>query len=580
MIKKYCLRYESKPLGVLLPSMILLGLTACGGGGGTPDQPSTIASTSTLVVASSSGANSSSNTNTSSGGSVSSVAVTEVSLRGMVTFDRVKPTVNGNGQIFLDYANAQIKPARGVTVELLDSLSVVIASITTDQNGEYAFTVAQNRAVKVRVKAQLDASNYSIAVKDNTQNNALYVLDGSLAGSGSAAQQTRDLHASLGWNLVNQSYSTERQSAPFAILDSLFDSLAMVLAADASIDLPPLDVFWSVNNVAVGGGFSEGNIGSSLYSTGATAIYILGHADNDTDEFDNTVVQHEFGHYLEDKLSRSESIGGVHYLGAPVDMRVAFGEGFGNAFAAMSSGEPTYLDTSGGQQQSGFGFDIETNRFGGGYYSEGAIHTVLYDLFDGGNEGGDNINLGFEPILAALRHNDYMTFDGYTSIYPFADVLKKVVPESSAQINELLIDQRIVGTGMYGEGETATGSVSFSLPIYQRLAPGGTVEACSNNNLQEYNGLEVRRYILLEVPSGGNYTIAAQRKNGIQPSDPDFQMHREGTWAGASEGPAADSESWNKRLEQGVYALNVYDAFNTDEDDSTGGLVCFNVTLN
>ena len=57
-------------------------------------------------------------------------------------------------------------------------------------------------------------------------------------------------------------------------------------------------------------------------------------------------------------------------------------------------------------------------------------------------------------------------------------------------------------------------------------------------------------------------------------------MHREGTWAGASEGPSANVENWTKRLEQGVYALNVYDAFNTDEDDSTGGLVCFNVTLN
>lgn len=575
MIKKYYLQYGFKPLGAFWSSIILVGLTACGGGGGSPAQPTIIASSTASL------SSSSSNTSTSSNASsVSSTAVANVSLQGMVTYDLVKPTANNNGQIYLDYANAQITPARGVTVELLDSLNNTIASTSTDNNGEYDFTVAPNRAVKVRVKAQLDASNYSIAVKDNTQNNALYVLDGSLAGSGSAAEQTRNLHANLGWNIVSQAYSSERQSAPFAILDALYDSLTMVIAADATANLPPLDVFWSVNNVALNGSFSEGNIGSSLYSTGASAIYILGHANNDTDEFDNTVVQHEFGHYLEDKLSRSESIGGVHYLGAPVDMRVAFGEGFGNAFAAMSSGEPLYLDTSGAGQQSGFGFNIETNRFGGGYYSEGAIHSVLYDLFDDGSESGDNINLGFAPILAALRHDDYITFDGYTSIYAFANVLKSIVPESESQINELLMDQNIVGTGMYGEGETATGTVSFSLPIYQRLAPGETIEACSNNNLQEYNGLEVRRYVLLEVPSTGTYTIRAQRKNGIQPSDPDFQMHREGTWAGASEGSAVDVENWTKRLEQGVYALNVYDAFNTDEDDSTGGLVCFNVTLN
>lgn len=556
---------------LILP-LLVIGLPACGGGGGAPKQPTTIQSSST-VSSSSSDSSSSSSENTSS------EAPSEVSLVGTVTYDWVGPGVSGN-RVFLDYSNVQVRPARGVTVQLLDSLNAEISETTTDAQGQYAFVVSPDRSVKVRVKAELMSPNYSVVVRDNTRGNAQYVLDGSLAGSGSSAIQTRDLHADLGWNVISQTYSSERQSAPFAIADSLYDSLQMVLRADASVTLPPLDVFWSTENIAVPGNFSQGNIGSSLYSTGATAIYILGHADNDTDEFDNTVVQHEFGHYLEDKLSRSESIGGSHFLGAPIDMRVAFGEGFGNAFAVMSSGSRLYLDTSGIAQQNGFGFDIETNSFGGGYYSEGAIHSILFDLFDAGSENGDNISLGFGPILAALRHVDYVTFDGFTSIYPFISSLKQIAPEEEAQIDELLADQRIVGSGPYGESETATGSVAFSLPIYQRLSPGESIRACSDNNIQEYNGLEVRRFVLLEVPSTGNYTLEAERVSGIQPSDPDFQMYRQGTWAGSSEGPDADKETWNRNFNEGVYAVSVYDAFNTDQIDTTGGLVCFDVTFN
>lgn len=561
---------------VLLVPIVVLGMSACGGGGGLPEQPATLQSSSSAT------ANSEATTTSSSDASSSSsvpAMVTDVSLRGTVTYDSVRPQVNGN-QVFLDYANVLARPARGVTVQLLDSLNTPIAETTADEQGRYAFTVSPDRSVKVRVKAELVSSNYSVFVRDNTQSNAQYVLDGSLAGSGSSAVQTRDLHADLGWNMINLSYTSERQSAPFAIADALYDSLQMVVEADPSVSLPPLDVFWSTRNVASRGDFSLGNIGSSLYSTGASAIYILGHANNDTDEFDNTVVQHEFGHFIEDKLSRSESIGGAHFLGAPIDMRVAFGEGFGNAFALMSSGGRLYLDTSGVAQQSGFGFDIETNRFGGGYYSEGAIQSILYNLFDANNENADNISLGFGPILAALRHEDYVSFDGFTSIFPFVSSLKSVVPESAAQIDELLLAERIVGTGPYGEGETATGSIPFSLPIYQRLTLGGSVRACSDNVIQEYNGLGVRRFVLLEVPSSGRYTLEAVRVSGIQPSDPDFQMYRQGRWVGSSEGPDPDRETWARNFNQGVYALSVYDAFNTDQLDSTGGNVCFDVTFN
>ena len=173
-------RLTRLPRSLLLASATLV-LFACGGGGGQPAQPvsptppKTETSSSTATISSSSGAVASS----------SQATAETVQLQGRVTFDWVAPGISGNS-IFLDYGNLQVRPARAVTVQLLDSLNNPIATTRTNSNGEYQFSVEANRSVKVRVKASLDADNYAIAVKDNTSSDAEYVLDGSLAGSGTS----------------------------------------------------------------------------------------------------------------------------------------------------------------------------------------------------------------------------------------------------------------------------------------------------------------------------------------------------------------------------------------------------------
>ena len=83
--------------------------------------------------------------------------------------------------------------------------------------------------------------------------------------------------------------------------------------------------------------------------TNPDGIYILGDftaLGGDTDEFDQSVIAHEFGHYVEDRFGRSDSIGGDHGGSATLlDLRVAFGEGWGNAFSGMVLGDPIYRDS-------------------------------------------------------------------------------------------------------------------------------------------------------------------------------------------------------------------------------------------
>ena len=66
----------------------------------------------------------------------------------------------------------------------------------------------------------------------------------------------------------------------------------------------------------------------------------------DTDEFDQHVIAHEFGHYIEYNFSRADNIGGSHGLGDKLDPRVAFGEGFGYAFAAIVLNDPVARDSA------------------------------------------------------------------------------------------------------------------------------------------------------------------------------------------------------------------------------------------
>jgi hypothetical protein len=328
-----------------------------------------------------------------------------VTISGTVTYDQVPFGVAlGSG---LDFNNIQQRPVRRLTLQVMDaaSPSTVLTSTDTGDNGAYTVTVPSNTDVFLRVRAELTQTgtqSFEVRVSDNTQANALYVLDGSNFHSGTT-DSTRDLNAASGWSASSNSYSGARAAAPFAILDALFDAMALVLAADANAQLPLLDIYWSTNNRPSGSiNRPIGDIGTtSFFPVPASnpGIYVLGLVNNDTDEFDRHVLVHEWGHYLENVLSRSDNIGGSHALGEQLDLRVAFGEGWGNALSAMGTSDPEYRDSFGSSQGTDFGFNVE-GRAGSnpGWYSEESVQEVLYDLFDADSDGVDSISLGFAPI--------------------------------------------------------------------------------------------------------------------------------------------------------------------------------------
>ena len=105
---------------------------------------------------------------------------------------------------------------------------------------------------------------------------------------------------------------------------------------------------------------------------------ILGDAGVDTDEYDESVIIHEWGHYLQTILSRDDSIGGPHGSGDLLDMRVAFSEGWANAYSGLASNRDVYSDTSGRNQGDGFTLSLESELT---TVNEGAAQRLVFRGF-------------------------------------------------------------------------------------------------------------------------------------------------------------------------------------------------------
>ncbi len=503
-----------------------------------------------------------------------------VTLSGHITYDSI-PHESGGG---LDYDAITAAPVRGASVYILDESDSLMAIAQTDENGDYAVEVERNAQVKVRVRAELYQSGtpaWVIRVTDNTQSYALYVMDGSIADTGDSPSQ-RDLHAPSGWGGL--SYTNTRVAAPFAILDAAYLALQTVLEADPSVVLPPTELRWSKDNVPVPGSREEGDIGTSFYDPSENAMYILGHANDDTDEYDLSVIIHEFSHFIEDNLSRTDSIGGSHTLGGSHDMRLAFSEGLANGFAGFASGLGTYIDSSGPQQSLGYQFSLEQNSIGNaGWFNENSIGKIIYDLADSNDDGVDIASFGYGPIYQTITSSDFINANALTTIYLFSAVFNQQQSQAAIDaLNMLLTGENIHGRGAYGEGETndSAANISFAIPVYNSLSQGETINVCSNNREGEYNGLDVRRFIRFSITETGAYRFNLNTTLGTGDKDPDANILQQGRTIELLNSSLANTEAKTVSLDPGEYILEVFDHLNVDDIVSgDGGGACFDVSF-
>jgi len=515
-----------------------------------------------------------------------------VTVSGKITFDRVAFSTTARGG--LNPNNPIESPARQVTVQARSG-SATVATTTTDANGDYSFAVPANTDIFIRARAEMiksgGAPTWTFAVRDNTSGDANYAIDGATFNTGTA-NVTRNLRAPSDWN--GSTYVAGRRAAPFAILDTVYQAKQLILGANPSAQFPPLDLFWSEDNKNTLPFCPDtGNIGTSFYARGQfdqctnqgaplpDGIYILGffatNDTGDTDEYDSHVIAHEFGHYFEDRFSRSDSLGGPHGLNDRLDLRVAFGEGWGNAFGAMALNDPQYRDsTRGVTQDSGFNLESDpvTNP---GWFSEASVGQFLWDVFDSGTEPGDNVALGFTPIYTVMT-TDQVDTDALTSIYSFAAALIARNAGSAGAISSLLDGQRIASRpDAFGAGETNAGGDPDprALPVYQDLVlnvPQASVCSVSFAGSKDIsidgnvipNKLGNHRFFRFRNETGRLVTITAQGATPtvgtVAATDPDIYVFRRGdaVLIGDEGGGGVEIIS-GRQLPAGTYVIDVFD---------------------
>jgi hypothetical protein len=380
-------------------------------------------------------------------------------VSGNASYDLIFPKINQDeNSVYLDYDNKQKRPIRRAIVHALLN-DIIIDETSTDEDGFFSLRVNEDDNIDIRILAKSIVTDFSrnhgcyqatweISVVDNTSNDALYVLQtpenfsvSDYINDDFDNEKLFNIHAPVSY-LKNNGY-IKRIGAPFAVLDTIINTFDLVCPKNKKIKFPPLIVKWSEKNNTSFGNFSSGNIGTSFYTEdieGTANLYLLGQENDDTDEFDRHVIVHELGHYIEDRLFRSDTIGGTHHLEDSLQASLAFSEGFSNAFSAMALNDPLYVDNIGDITSPGFFMQIDESPKGvddKGIYSERSNQYFLWNLYE--NRDSDSFSGNFDRIFTVLNDFQKKT-EAFTTLLSFSAYYHKEYGPLAESLKELWSD--------------------------------------------------------------------------------------------------------------------------------------------
>jgi hypothetical protein len=455
-----------------------------------------------------------------------------------------------------------------------------LSSGNTSATGTYSMSAPANTSVYIQVVAWMDTDPamgslaFDVRVQDGTSSTTTAYTYNSPVFNSSAPPQFIDIPSGLS---ATGTATGTRASGPFAILDTIFRAIQFVGT------VAPLYVDWGTQTA-----------GTFFTTSNGSHIALQADLSEDTDEFDQHVVAHEFGHYIERYFSRSDSIGGSHALGNRLDPRVAWGEGWATAFGAMALNDPLYRDSffRNGAPAVG-GFVIENNPTTpatapdstGCWCSESSVSAILWDLYDTPADANDTLALGFLPLWNVMT-GAQRTTPAVTSIFSFIDALKTARPADAVAINQLVSAQNIDASliNPFATSETHT-PFPGTLPLFTDISPGTPVVVKSIDDGGHYNRLGNHRLLRFTVAGTGtgSVTIRLTTSNPDPNADPDFVVYRAGTRVLEARSPPPQvAETATLSITAGAtYIIDAYDCANGCSDvEGTAGDYDLTVTIN
>jgi PKD repeat protein len=289
-------------------------------------------------------------------------------------------TYNASG-----FTGTEFLPVRHAEIEIVRSDGTVLGSGATLADGTYSVVIANGgtQSIFLRVYARRVNASFNASVRNNPSSNAIYTAVTTPAALDTSAPIVIDLDTTLAG------------AAPaFNIFDCAIFAFEYVASVDPSFPAPPpLVSYWQP-------GSTDGT-----YFDGSS-VHLLG-ASSDTDEYDDDVILHEFGHYASFNWSQDDSPGGPHSVVDQLDARLSWSEGWATYFSAAVRrfagavrypSPQVYVDTF---ASGTFTMNIETPSFSAQAVTarnELAVSTALWDLTDPANEAFDALPIVANPV--------------------------------------------------------------------------------------------------------------------------------------------------------------------------------------
>lgn len=321
-------------------------------------------------------------------------------------------------------------------VEVLTTQGKRIQCSTTDELGQISLLIPnQPGSYVLKVSSRSDSEKYKASILNNPTANIPYSIQTTFSVLAS------DTNISVALPLAP--YNGSLQGGAFNLLDQVYQANEFIRtnsscpnqgAVCSSFSVAPkVRIYWTPG-LSPYAYYGNPSLALSFFSKQddpsvglRKGIYIQGGIKgdidcSDTDHFDNAVILHEYGHFLEDAYGKSDSPGGSHNGNGQIDPRLAWSEGWANFFQSAVFNNANYRDTIGNSNCSGGTFlgvnlNIETaqvgqdkmtsgTQTGEGVFREISISRTLWDSMDaGGPDGG--AGLGFSLIWKVFSDSSY-----------------------------------------------------------------------------------------------------------------------------------------------------------------------------
>lgn len=227
----------------------------------------------------------------------------------------------GNSSRGIPHAEVVVKNSDGAIVQCGKTNETGAISLNIDKSVG-SFTVSVN--------SRADHSLLKASILSDVASNDYYSLTTSFnVGSATMAVNVGTFTATASGPTV--------MGAAFHILYNIWTANKFIRASisDPTFVTDKVTAYWKA-------GFNPGTyVGTSsplsFYIKGSRQLFILGGSSGnystvDFDHYDDSVILHEFAHFLEDVYSVSDSQGGSHNGHFIIDPRLAWSEGFANYF--------------------------------------------------------------------------------------------------------------------------------------------------------------------------------------------------------------------------------------------------------